>query len=322
MKIPKVSILMPVFNAGKFLKKSIESILNQTFTDFEFLIFNDGSTDESAEVISSFDDERIVFVNKEKNSGYVKHLIEGVKIAKGEYIARIDADDISLPTRLEKQVRFLDKRKNIAVVGSYAIHIDSNGNLLCYRKLPVNSKSNLLYIIAGKNPLIHPGVMFRKKIVDRIGCYREEFMPSEDIDLWLRLYQNGYASENISEYLTKVRIHKMQISNTDNTRQSKKHILAFSNFYNSVTKKNIDNIDIEQYFNVLVWRTEKVKINNFFKILIIMLELYKNLIPPNKNRFNIFSKFHEIKIFQIFGLIYLLSRSNIHSIIISKILKR
>ena len=313
---------MPVYNAEKYLNESIESILNQTFTDFEFLIFNDGSTDNTEKIISSYNDERIIFSNKQINVGYAKHLVNGIKISVGRYIARIDADDISLPTRLEKQVKFLDNNQDIAVVGSHATHIDSNGKLICHRKLPVNLNSNLLYIILGKNPLIHPGTMFRKKIVESIGGYREDYMPSEDIDLWLRLYQNGYVSENIAEYLTKVRIHQLQISKTDNRIQNEKHVLAFSSFYKSVTKKDIEYIDIEHYCNILVWKNEKVTINNFFKICNILLDLYGSLSKTSKRKVNIFTRFKKLKIFQIFGLIYLISRSNIYSIYISKILNR
>ena len=114
----------------------------------------------------------------------------------------------------------------------------------------------------------------------------------------------------------------MQISRTDNNIQNKKHMLAFSSFYKSVTKKDIDYDDIEQYFNVLVWRIKKVTLDNFYKILTILLELYRNLIPINKEGYNTFSKLQEIRLFQIFGLINLIYRSNIYSIIISKIWNR
>src|SRR3569833_3127261 len=110
---------MPVYNAGKYLKQSIESILNQTVADFEFLIFNDASTDDSLNIIKSYSDERIRVINSPINTGYVKHLNHGFQIARGTYFARMDADDISVPTRFEEQLTFLNLNPNIDIVGSY-----------------------------------------------------------------------------------------------------------------------------------------------------------------------------------------------------------
>ena len=129
-----------------------------------------------------------------------------------------------------------------------------------------------------------------------------------------------WLNGDIPEYLTKIRKHEMQTSEINNNMQNKKHMLAFFNFYKSVTKNNIDYPEIEQYFNVLVWRIEKVTLNSFFKILTILLALYRNLTSKNKKGYSIFSKFQEIQLFQIFGLIYLISRTNIYSIIIPKLM--
>ena len=315
---PKVTVLMSVFNGSQYLEEVIDSVLSQTFDDFEFLIIDDFSLDSSIEIIKSYDNTRIRLIENECNIGQTASLNKGLKLAKGEYIARIDQDDICMPYRLKNQVQFLNTTPNVAVLGSYFIHIDSDGNLLRYNKLPVNPNSNLFYIISGKNPLMHSVVMYRKNIIEEIGGYRGKYMPSEDIDLWLRLYQNGYISENIPEYLTKVRIHKMQTSKTEKSLQKYKHMLAFYSFYKSVSKKNINYYDIKQYFNVLVWRNEKVSLNNFLKILTIFLELYKNFSPPYKKGYNIFSKFQENRLFQIIGIINLISRSNIYSIMIAK----
>jgi glycosyltransferase involved in cell wall biosynthesis len=312
---PKVTVLMTVFNGSKYIRDTIDSVLSQTFDDFEFLIIDDCSIDNSVEIIKSYDDIRIRFIKNEKNMGQPSSLNIGLKLAKGEYIARIDQDDVCNPNRLEKQVKSLNSNLEVAVVGSYFTHIDSDGNLLYYKKLPVNPYSNLCYIITGKNPLIHPGVMYRKKVIEAIGGYREEYMPSEDIDLWLRLYQNGYVCENIPEYLTKVRIHEMQISKICNNVQEKKRMLAFFNFYKSVTKQNIDYHKIEQYFNVLVLRIEKVSLNNVGNIVAILLNLLKKLKWSNKNNNSIYLKFYDIRLFQMIGLVRLVLRSNIFDII-------
>ena len=120
IKTPKITVLMPVYNGEKYLKESIESILKQTFRDFEFLIINDTSTDESEKIIRSFKDSRIKLIKNEKNIGLTKSLNKGLDLAKGEYMARMDADDISLPKRLEIQVAFMDKNPKIGVIGAWA----------------------------------------------------------------------------------------------------------------------------------------------------------------------------------------------------------
>ncbi len=115
---PRVTVLMSVYNGEKYLREAIDSILNQTFKDFEFLIIDDGSTDSSADIIRSYTDFRIRLIQNEKNIGLTRSLNKGLKLAKGEYIARMDVDDISLPIRFEKQVSFLDKYEDVKLVGS------------------------------------------------------------------------------------------------------------------------------------------------------------------------------------------------------------
>jgi len=322
MTDPILTVLMSVHNGEPYLKDAVSSILNQTYRNFKFLVLDNASTDKSQEIILEFKDSRIELVKLPENIGLAAALNRGIQMIDTPLIARMDADDVSLPKRFEKQVKFLNSNLEVAVVGSYFTNIDSDGNLLGYKKLPVNPNSNLLYIITGHNPLIHPGVMYRKKVIKAIGGYREEYMPSEDIDLWLRLYQNGYVCENIPERLTCIRKHSDQGSVNQHNKQNNKHLLAFYNFYNELNKNSINYDKIKQYFNVLVWRIEKVTLNNFFKILTILLDLYRILVPPNKKGYSIFSKFREIQLLQIFGLIYLISRTNIYSIIIAKLWNR
>ncbi|NHJ46179.1 MAG: glycosyltransferase family 2 protein, partial [Asgard group archaeon] len=114
----KVTVLMSVFNGEKYLREAIDSVLHQTFTDFEFLIINDGSTDNSVEIINSYDDERIHLVHNEQNIGLAASLNKGINLARGEYIARMDCDDINHQTRLEKQVKFMDKNPDIGLLSS------------------------------------------------------------------------------------------------------------------------------------------------------------------------------------------------------------
>jgi len=315
---PKVTVLMTVFNGSQYLKKAVDSVLSQTFEDFEFLIIDDCSIDNSVEIIKSYTDVRIQLIKNENNLGQTASLNMGLKFSKGEYIARIDQDDVSMPDRLKKQVKFLNNNLNVVAVGSFFTIIGSDGNSLLNKKLPVGSDSNLFYIITGHNPLIHPGVLFRKKVIVELGCYREEYMPSEDIDLWLRLYQNSYVCDNIPEYLTCIRRHTAQVSINNLDEQNNNHTKAFYNFYTEVTKCIIDYHKIEQYFNVSVWRTEKVNLKNIKNIITVSLNLFKRLKWSNKRNNSTLLKFYNIRLFQLFGLIKLGLRSNIYSIIRSK----
>lgn len=200
---PKVSIVMPVFNQERFLKESILSILIQSYKNFEFLILDDCSTDKSLNIIKSHKDRRIKLYQNKKRQGITKSLNYLVKTAKGKYIARMDGDDISLPDRLQKQARFLAKHKETALVGSWAKIIDERGMVVSEFKYPTNQKK-IRRVILGFNPFIHPSVMFRKKVFEKVGGYDENLLYSQDYDLFLRLVIN-YPCVNLPFYLLKFR---------------------------------------------------------------------------------------------------------------------
>src|SRR2546423_6687976 len=124
---PRVSVLMPVYDVAKYLREAIDSILGQTFTDFEFIIIDDASTDRSAEIINSYNDPRIRFIQNEKNVGLIATLNRGLDLAYGEYLARMDQDDVSLPERLAKQVAFMETASDVAASGTWARDIDDKG---------------------------------------------------------------------------------------------------------------------------------------------------------------------------------------------------
>lgn len=204
MKNPKISVIMPVYNAEKFLDKAIKSILNQTFKDFEFIIINDGSKDNSLKIIKEFQkkDKRIVLINNKKNLGLQKTLNKGLRISKGKYIARMDSDDISMERRFEIQFSYLENHPSIFLIGCSAIVIDSFGNKLgVFRKYGGSKK--LRKKILKNNCIIHPSIMFRNE--DEI-FYREKFKTSEDYDLYLRLLSSGKNMANLHSFLIKYRI--------------------------------------------------------------------------------------------------------------------
>ena len=140
MKNPRITVLMSVYNGEKYLKEAIDSVLSQTFKDFEVLIINDGSIDKTSKILKTYKDPRIRIINNKKNIGLTKSLNKGLKLARGEYIARMDDDDVSKPNRLEKQFEFMEKNSKYAVVGSFIEIIDSKGNLSNKVERPIKPK--------------------------------------------------------------------------------------------------------------------------------------------------------------------------------------
>lgn len=205
--MPAISVIMPVYNAQQYLHESITSILAQSFDDFEFLIFNDGSTDNSSEIIKSFKDPRILFTDFDYNQGYVELLNLGVKKATGKYIARMDADDISQPDRFQKQYDFLDSNPEYIVCGTLFSVIGGRERV----ELPLEDediKLRMLYI----TPFCHPSVMLRTQALqDRQIYYNADYMPAEDHELWVRLASHGKLV-NLPHALLKYRVHDNNIS--------------------------------------------------------------------------------------------------------------
>ncbi|MBI4722737.1 MAG: glycosyltransferase [Candidatus Stahlbacteria bacterium] len=207
---PIVSVVMTTYNNGKYLKEAINSILNQTFSEFEFIIINDGSTDNSQYIIDSYKDNRIISLKHKTRLGVPKSRNKGMKVAQGEYIAVMDADDISLPNRLELQVKFLDENSHIGLLGSYYFIIDGAGNFLKSVK-PVLTNNELQTKLMEGNPIAHGSIMFRKECLNTIGGYREKFRYSHDYDLILRIAEH-FQIANIPELLYKYRINPLGIS--------------------------------------------------------------------------------------------------------------
>jgi glycosyltransferase involved in cell wall biosynthesis len=214
--VPIISVLMPVYNGEKYLSEAIKSILNQTFTDFEFLFINDGSTDQSKIIIDSFHDPRIVYIENEQNNGLIYSLNLGISLAKGKYIARMDADDISLPKRLEKQVNYLEQHKDIGICGASAYRIDGNGNVLGKMgriRNPQVLQASLIF----SSPFIHPLMMIRTELIAD-NMYDPRYKHVEDYELWTRLLIICKGI-NLNDYLLLYRWHDENISVVQNEIQ-------------------------------------------------------------------------------------------------------
>jgi glycosyltransferase involved in cell wall biosynthesis len=182
---PELSVLMSVYNGEKYLQDAVDSILKQTFNDFEFIIINDGSTDRTREIIEGYNDDRIVLINQE-NTGLTKSLNKGLSLARGEYIARMDADDLSKPERLEKQLMFLRDNPEVVLLGSNCYRIDEDGNVLWISNLPTE-EVNIKWCLLFCNFLFHGTVMFRGKEINDLGGYNSTVSYAQDYDLWLRI---------------------------------------------------------------------------------------------------------------------------------------
>lgn len=210
---------MPVYNGEKYLREAIESILRQTFPDFTFLIIDDGSTDNSVDIIKSYDDPRIKLLVNEKNIGISKTLNLGIEEASTKYIARMDQDDISLPNRIEEQIRFMEVHPNVGVCGTWMIAFNAE-NKSVLKKRPIKNddiKAMLLF----HNPMAHPTVMMQKEVLDKNNLrYDPLFDGLEDYDLWERTSMVT-SMENIPKALLRYRLHSTQLSRTSPARQEK-----------------------------------------------------------------------------------------------------
>ena len=203
-----VSVVMSVYNSEYYLREAINSILNQTFADFEFLIVDDGSTDNSLEIIRSFSDKRIVLIQNEKNLGLAVSLNKAIRLAKGKYIARMDADDIAMPFRLYKQVSFMERNIHLDLSGSWVKVFGAVKSVVW--KYPASTdeiKAEILF----NSTFAHPSVIYRRDIFLKKGLlYDESVKRGQDYELWSRVVKSCKV-ENIQEVLLHYRIHDKQV---------------------------------------------------------------------------------------------------------------
>ena len=212
MDSPLVSIVLTIYNGSKYLEECLQSILSQTHKNWELIIINDGSTDDSGEIITQFVskiDNEFKYINLNQNMGIAYCSNLGIKQARGKYIAKMDADDIMIDTRLAEQVCFFENRQDIDIVGSNAFEIDEFGNEIRFTDVPLDNLFVKKQLIS-TYPIIHPSVMFRSEVFMQGIEYRDLYPRAEDIDLWLRLSHFNFA--NLKNPLIKKRIHSKQIT--------------------------------------------------------------------------------------------------------------
>jgi glycosyltransferase involved in cell wall biosynthesis len=213
--MPTVSCILAVYNARRYVREAAESILQQTYRDFELILLDDGSTDGSAEILDELAarDPRVRLVRR-PNKGLTPTLNEGLALAGGPFVARMDADDVSLPERFEKQVAFLESRPDVVCVGSQIETMDPYGSRLDRPLHPLTHGQIDADLLKGIGwSIVHPAAMMRTLAVRRVGGYREQFSTSQDLDLWLRLAEVGQLA-NLPDVLLRYRQHFESVAST------------------------------------------------------------------------------------------------------------
>jgi hypothetical protein len=225
MHTPVVSVVMSVFNGERFLREAIESILSQTFSDFEFIIINDGSTDGSAAILDSYARrDRRVRVFYQENRGSAASDNRGCALASGKYIAHLDQDDVSMPDRLERQVGFLENHEDVGLLGGAFEGIDAQGRRVFLEQPPQEDQSIRAALQPFSFPITHSAVMMRRQAFDATAGYRAQFLRAEDYDLTLRMVE-GCGVANLPDVVVRKRIHPQQLSVCD-VRQQMLSVLA------------------------------------------------------------------------------------------------
>src|SRR5215208_1756864 len=214
---PTISVLMSVYNGEKYLAEAVESILAQTLADFEFIIIDDGSKDGSLAILQKYAarDSRIRLTSR-ANQGLTRTLNEALSQARGEFIARMDSDDVARPDRFENQIRFLREHPEIVCAGGYFELIDDEVRLLTLLKPPTDDAEIQRQALAGHGAICHPSAMIRREALERINGYDTDFMTAQDLDLWLRLGEIGKLA-NVPVPVLRFRLHESSVS------ESKRH---------------------------------------------------------------------------------------------------
>ncbi len=309
-----ISVVMPVYNSGQLIHPTIKSILNQTYSNFEFIIINDASTDNTLETIKKYQtkDKRIIIINNDKNLGISLSSNKGLNIAKGKYIAMMDHDDISLPDRFEKQVNYLEKHKDVFLIGTGNNYIDKDGKILNKIKTLTTSEKIKKEIISGTNRICHPSIMFRNNTEIR---YREKIYYAQDVDFFLQLLSENKVLTNIPDILFNYRVHDTQTSMEKRNKQLLFYKKAIE-FYHQRIKYGNDEYNIFNPNSILKINPKKTNNKD-----VLETEIFYNFHKQNFKEVKKYSK----KYFKLFGhlnkiMIYYII-SFLPKIIINNVLK-
>ncbi len=264
---PVVSVILPVYNGDKYLNDAVDSILNQSFKDFELIIIDDGSSDNSLSIAKEYEnkDSRVVLVSQE-NSGLVFALNKGISLAKGQYIARMDADDISLDSRFDEQVKALKNGSDIC--GCHFLVIDESNRLIDSYVMP-RTENSILAVLSQGPPFAHGSVMFKRSFWDthRLSYSDSKYIHAEDYFLWTRFYECGAIFCNVDKFLFKYRFFSKSLSKM-NMDFNKKDTYKISKFFIKSNKKKILDALCSDINNFTPFEKERACVTIFYLILI------------------------------------------------------
>ena len=261
---PIASVIMPTYNSAPYVREAIESILNQSYPDFELLIYDDCSSDNTVRIIEKYRDLRIRLFTKEANTGYTDSLIMGIAAAKGKYIVRMDSDDISDLKRIEKQVGFLEQNPEYGIVGSWVQTIQDNGQSQVW-KYPVAHEDITLFTLANA-PFAHPSVTLRKDVLLTNDInYSRSYEPCEDYKLWTELLKVT-KGKNVDEVLLHYRLHEQQT-----IKMKKQRLIERSNTIRQEVLKDFFDRQVS---------SDEIRVHYYF-----FNEIPSGEAPPVENRF-------------------------------------
>lgn len=268
-----VSVLMPAYNAAEHIGEAIDSILAQTFVDFEFLIINDGSTDNTVDIINGYDDPRIKLIHNDGNKGLIYSLNYGLKIAQGKYIARMDADDIAMDTRLEKQVSFLENNPDISILGTAFILMGTPHEIH-----HPNYNEEIRIKLLDDGAFAHPTVMMRKDSIDSNNIrYNADYKYIEDYQFWVEAAIKNLKMANLDEVLLQYRQHSNQVSSLKYEEQEE-------------TKQRIKLEYLSHYFGEYMSIDELISVNQCFDIDLPSKIAVLDKLSKTNNKCNLFYK--------------------------------
>jgi len=271
---PNVTILMPVYNGVSYLQEAVDSVLGQTYSDFTFLIIDDASTDQSVNLILSYSDNRIRLIRNEKTLGQISTMNKGLQLAEGDYIARMDQDDICLPTRIERQVALLNSNPKVAVAGSWMWLINGEGKRLQVIERELPSYANFMFeLLRQRGILAHPSVMLRRNIVVELGGYDPQLPLSEDFDLWTRIAGAGYDAKIVPEPMIYYRVHAEQQSAVQKRIQEE----SLNKAYNRFLESYLDGFPFEPAMRFLLRKDEFWERVSFFKMTMFVRAMRRML---------------------------------------------
>ena len=250
---PRISVIMPAYNAARFIGKAVDGILAQTYGDFELIVVDDGSSDDTVAVLQGYDDERLRIMVNETNQGIVYALNKGIGAARGEFIARQDADDFSMPNRFEKQIAYMQDNPQCALLGARNKTMDIHGHEL--KSPPPQNKTCAVTLddLLVRNCLApHGAIMIRKSALDDVGLYSPAFDRAEDYELWMRISRK-YPAAKLPDILYVLRIHDKQISHIDPAWQALADLLAKDLHSGKITPEQADAYaeNIIDYYELL-----------------------------------------------------------------------